>query len=208
MLDGEEIDQDRYMWQIFHLGELQAGQYVTIEYIYNSLSKGGSASCYVATFDEEKYAYTHQILSENKLKVEEFDDGYVYGTIDMPERKTMFTSIPYDKGWKVLVDGEEVEYYPIAEAFIGVDMTPGLHTVEMIYIPVGLKLGIIISVGAWLILILGCVLYSKRDEEESVEEVDEIDEASEDEDSQDRDDEASVEDSDAEEEVSENEVSE
>lgn len=218
MLDGEEIDQDRYMWQIFHLGELQAGQYVTIEYIYNSLSKGGSASCYVATFDEEKYAYTHQILSENMLKVEEFDDGYVYGTIDMPERKTMFTSIPYDKGWKVLVDGEEVEYYPIAEAFIGVDMTPGLHTVEMIYIPVGLKLGIIISVGAWLILILGCVLYSKRDEEESVEEVDEIDEASEDEDSQDRDDEASVEgedsgdesveDSDAEEEVSENEVSE
>ncbi len=165
-IDGEELDCDRYMWQIFHLGELNAGQQIHIEYIYNNLSSAGSASLYVATYDEEKYSYTYEILSQNMLKVEEYEDGYVSGSIDMPERKTMFTSIPYDKGWKVLVDGEEVEYYAIGKAFIGVDMTPGTHTVEMIYIPVGLKLGIIISVGAWLILLLGTVLYSKSDRSE------------------------------------------
>ncbi|MBR3832916.1 MAG: YfhO family protein [Lachnospiraceae bacterium] len=168
-IDGEELSCDRYMWQIFHLGQLEAGQQIHIEYIYNSLSSAGSASLYMATYDEEKYSYTHEILSKNQLKVEEFEDGYVYGTIDMPERETMFTSIPYDKGWKILVDGEEVEYYAIGKAFIGVDMTPGTHTVEMIYIPVGLKLGIIISVGAWLILMLGVILYSRRRQLEEAE---------------------------------------
>lgn len=194
MVDGVEIDQDRYMWQIFHLGELQAGQYITIEYIYSSLSNAGSASLYVATYDEEKYAYTHQLLSQNMLQVEEFDDGYVYGTINMPERETMFTSVPYDKGWRILVDGEEVEYYAIGKAFIGVDMIPGVHTVEMIYIPVGLKAGIIISMAAWFILLLGCLLYSKRDDEAELDQ-----EACNDE---------SSEDSDADEEASEKEGSE
>ncbi|MBE5953088.1 MAG: hypothetical protein E7257_02885 [Lachnospiraceae bacterium] len=168
-IDGELVDKDRYMWQIFHLGELEVGQQVNIEYIYNSLSNSGSASLYVATFDEEKYAYTHEILSQNLLDVEKYEDGYIYGTIDMPERKTMFTTIPYDKGWKVLVDGEEVEYYDIGKAFIAVDMTPGVHTVEMIYIPVGLKLGIIVSAAAWLILLLGTILYTKRDSVEEKE---------------------------------------
>ena len=172
-IDGEELDCDRYMWQIFHLGELEAGQQVNIEYIYNSLSSAGSASLYMATYDEEKYAYTYELLSQNMLQVEEYEDGYIRGTIDMPERKTMFTSVPYDKGWKVLVDGEEVEYYAIGKAFIGVDMTPGVHTVEMIYIPVGLKLGMIVSVGAWLILLLGTVLYSKRSKVEKEEEASE-----------------------------------
>ncbi len=162
-IDGEELDCDRYMWQIFHLGELQSGQQIHIEYIYNNLSSAGSASLYVATYDEEKYAYTHEILSQNMLQVEEYADGYVRGNIEMPERKTMFTSIPYDEGWKILVDGEETEYYAIGKAFIGVDMTPGAHEIEMIYIPIGLKLGIVISVGAWLILLLGTILYSKRD---------------------------------------------
>lgn len=172
-IDGEELDCDRYMWQIFHLGDLKEGQQINIEYIYNNISNSGSASLYMATYDEDKYAYTHQLLSQNMLKVEKYEDGYIYGTIDMPERKTMFTSIPYDEGWKILVDGEETEYYAIGKAFIGVDMTPGVHTVEMIYIPVGLKLGIIISVGAWLILLLGTILYSKRDK------VDEEDETAE-----------------------------
>ena len=173
-VDGKEIDCDRYQWQIFHLGELKQGQQVHIEYIYNSLSASGTASLYMATFDKEIYAYNHRLLSDDMLQVERFEDGYVYGTIDMPERQTMFTSIPYDKGWKILVDGEEVDYYAIGEAFIGVDMTPGKHTVEMIYIPVGLKLGIIISVGAWLLLLLGTIIYTKRDKiKESVDEDDE-----------------------------------
>ncbi len=183
-INGEELDCDRYQWQIFHLGNLESGQQVNIEYIYNSLSKEGSASLYVATFDEDMYAYNHSILSENMLQVEEYEDGYIYGTIDMPEYKTMFTSIPYDKGWKILVDGEETEYYAIGKAFIGVDMIPGIHTVEMIYIPVGLKLGIIISVASWFVLLLGVIMFShgnktKADKEPNDQDEDNTDEETE-----------------------------
>ena len=55
-------------------------------------------------------------------------------------------------------------------------MTPGVHEVEMIYIPVGLKIGIVISAGAWLIFMLGVLLYGRRKREEDEEEASGADE--------------------------------
>ena len=56
----------------------------------------------------------------------------------------MFTTIPYDPGWTILVDGVEQPAVKMLDAFIGVRLTPGSHTVQMVYHPQGL------SQGAWI----------------------------------------------------------
>lgn len=155
-INGQEYAYDRYQIQIFHLGELKEGDYVSIEYCYKNISKSpATASLYMSIYDEEKYKLHYEKLSDNMLDVIEYDDGYIYGEVDMPEGETLFTTVPYDEGWSVLVDGKEAEYYTVAGAFIGIDMEPGHHTVEMSYIPKGLYPGIAIAVVSWAILMLG-----------------------------------------------------
>jgi len=162
-VDGKELTKDRYQSQLFHLGDLEIGQYVSVEYIYDHVTPvKGTATLYLYTYDEAKYQIIYEALNNHMLQVEKFDDGYVYGKIDMPSGKTMFTSIPYDEGWTIKVDGKEVDYYAIGEAFIGVDMAPGEHTVEMLYVPKGLQEGILISIGSLALFLLGVVNNNKK----------------------------------------------
>ncbi len=54
-------------------------------------------------------------------------------------------SIPYDRGWKITVDGEETPYYNVNGGFIGFNVKQGNHELRMYFIPSGLKAGIIVS---------------------------------------------------------------
>ena len=58
----------------------------------------------------------------------------------------MFTSIPYDKGWKIWVDGTAVSGRPVFDAFLGVDLEPGEHKIRLSCEPQGLKTGAVITI--------------------------------------------------------------
>lgn len=162
-VNGEELAFDRYQIQIFHLGELSEGDYVSIEYCYRNLSvEQRTASLYMATFDERAYRSVYEQLHENMLQVEEYDDGYISGRIEVNEGQTLFTSIPYDKGWSLTVDGKPAEYYKVCGAFIGIDLEPGEHTIMLFYMPQGLKLGIVITLCAFVIFVLGVMHNSNK----------------------------------------------
>ena len=72
--------------------------------------------------------------------VNALDDGYVV------------TTIPYDKGFTIYVDGEKTNYEIVNEAFVGFKITKGNHNVEIKYISPGKTIGYILS-------IIGIVLY-------------------------------------------------
>ena len=159
-INGEEYAYDRYQIQIFHLGELEAGDVVGVEYYYNNA--GGNtqtATIDTACFDRENFEKVYNRLRLNMLEVSDYDDGYINGNINMTEGDTLFLSIPYDKGWTVKIDGKKTAYYKIMDAFIGVDMEPGQHTLEMIYMPRGLYLGIVVSIVSWALFTIG-MLYN------------------------------------------------
>lgn len=164
-VNGEEIGYDRYQIQIFHLGELEAGDYVSIEYCYKNVKMSqSSASLYMAVFDEQAYRSVYEKLRENMLRIEAFDDGYVRGRVNVPEGQTLFTSIPYDEGWRLTVDNHEAEYYKVCGAFIGIDLDAGEHLVELRYVPMGLELGIIITICACILFLLS-ILHKKSHNE-------------------------------------------
>ena len=161
-INGEEYAYDRYQIQIFHLGELETGDSVCIEYCYNNASSATqTATVDVACFDKESYEKVYSVLSMDMLEVTDFDDGYLRGNIHMRDGNTLFTSIPYDTGWTVKIDGKKAEYYN-SNAFIGIDMEPGDHAVEMKYIPKGLYIGMLISFVSWILFALGCLYNSNK----------------------------------------------
>jgi uncharacterized membrane protein YfhO len=157
-INGQEFAYDRYQIQIFHLGNLNMGDTVTVYYEYDSApTETTTAALSVAKYDEQMYEYVYRALAAHMLTDVTYRDGYVKGNIDMPADSTLFTSIPYDEGWNVIVDGKESEYYNILGGFIGVDIGTGQHTVEFVYTPKGFKAGVFISVIS-LIIMLGFVI--------------------------------------------------
>lgn len=162
-VNGEELAFDRYQIQIFHLGILNEGDYVSIEYCYRNLSvEQRTASLYMATFDETAYRSVYEKLHENMLQVDAYDDGYISGQVQVNEGQTLFTSIPYDEGWSLTVDGNPAEYYKVCGAFIGIDLEPGVHTITLQYMPQGLKQGLIITLCAFVLFMLGVMHNSNK----------------------------------------------
>lgn len=85
-----------------------------------------------------------------------FEGKKVLGTFDVPEgdeRKYACFSIGYDDGFSAKVDGHEADIVKGMGGLIMVPISDGKHTVELIYRIRGLKIGIIITVISFILLI-------------------------------------------------------
>ena len=80
------------------------------------------------------------------MTVTEYTDRTVSGTVTADEDGVLLTSIPYDKGWSVKVDGQKVDIKPFANALCAIPLTAGEHTIEFSFFTYGLTLGIIASI--------------------------------------------------------------
>ena len=137
-LSFDNVDRGYFL----ELGYLPKGQ----EVILQSKTDGNPAmQAEIWRFDPEAMEEIYQCLSQSPLELSSWTDTGLTGSINTPEGGTMFTSIPYDKGWKIWVDGTAVSGRPVFDAFLGVDLEPGEHKIRLSYEPQGLKTGAVIT---------------------------------------------------------------
>lgn len=99
------------------------------------------------------------LASNPQFCIDTYTEDCLSGTIETAKDLQMIqTTIPYDQGWKVYVDGAEVETYQTLDALMAFDIeTTGTHTLEMKYRPTVYKIGMIISISGIFMFILICV---------------------------------------------------
>ena len=95
-----------------------------------------------------------------ELKLETFSATHFAGTMDVLEDSTVLTTIPYSTGWKVWVDGQEVETYKILDSLLGFTISKGTHRIEYRYTTPFLLEGSLVSIVSLLLLIF--VLYKRK----------------------------------------------
>jgi uncharacterized membrane protein YfhO len=83
--------------------------------------------------DQSVLALTHH--SHNRIK----------GTISLKEKRLLFFSIPFDKGWLAKVDGQETKLELTNIGFMGIILGPGNHVVELRFTPVYFWPGLAVS---------------------------------------------------------------
>ncbi len=151
---------------LLELGYLEAGEEVTLT--ANDSKESMWADIY--RFSEKGLAATYDKLNQYPLQVTSWTDTSLEGTISCDETGMLFTSIPYDDGWTILVDGIKQQPEKILDAFISVRLTPGEHTISMSYTPDGLKAGWAITISSAVLLLLlvlgGNYLRKQREEDE------------------------------------------
>ena len=95
-------------------------------------------------------ALANRIIQERQLqgiKLTYWDNRSFKGTVNITDDSTwMMTSIPYEKGWTVKVDGKVVETAKVWDSLLAYKITPGEHTIEMTYLPDGFVAGFLISI--------------------------------------------------------------
>lgn len=101
-------------------------------------------------------------LASDQYQVTDYDEKSFTGTFTASrEHELVMTTIAYDKGWKVFVDGQEIETHKALGSLVSfyVDGEVGqTHTVELVYSPNTFWIGLTISLISLSVLILLIVL--------------------------------------------------
>lgn len=111
---------------------------------------------YCYTIDTAALDAATQTLSSQPLEITTFDTTHIKGSVDFAKDGSLFTSIPYDAGWTVKIDGEAVKTQAAYGALLSVPVAKGFHEITFSYQPPGFIPGLLIS----LLLIADFVLLS------------------------------------------------
>ena len=150
--------------RIVSLGDSSTGELylkVTIDNDSNNLYVIKKDS-YVYYIDMEVFADAMERLGQTQYEIAPAStDSHLVGTVNTTsDRQLMFTSIPYDEGWNIYVDGEKAELYEANHSLVAFYVNgAGEHTVEMKYMPKVIALGITVSVVCLVIFIALLILY-------------------------------------------------
>ncbi len=101
---------------------------------------------YFFSLDVDLFKETFGKLAEGNLEITSFEDTLIQGKVTVPEGDSLlYTTVVYDEGWKVTVDGEEAELVMTNDALLAVPITPGEHEVVLRYLPKCYTVGSTIS---------------------------------------------------------------
>ena len=148
---------------ILDLGYHEQGEVITIDMPISADYTSGNIDCYVYKLNEDVFKEGYDILSKGAMEISEFTDTTIKGTVTVSDGGMLYTSIPYDEGWSVTVDGKAAEITDIADnALLAVETGAGEHEIEFTYHAKGLAQGAVISGAALIFSILFIIINNNR----------------------------------------------
>ena len=162
--------------RIVHFGEMPAGTVVTVN---TSDSDATTLQLYAYDFNSDVFDRVYETLGAHSMTVSEYGDNYVKASVNAESDGLMYTSIIYDRGWKVYIDGKETEYTALKDALLAVPVSAGEHSIEFRYYPQGKKAGRAITVISIVLLTALAVLENRGKKKKAAAEAarEEIEEA-------------------------------
>lgn len=95
--------------------------------------------------DYNEISGVNKYIDEFVINKEKTIGDTIEGSIEVREDSWFHLSIPYDDGFKIKIDGKEVEYGHSDIDFIGFNIEKGKHIIKIEYTAPGMKLGKVIS---------------------------------------------------------------
>ena len=153
---GEYYETDNY--NIRYLGTFRRGEHVDAQLILQKDKVFFYDSLFEVLSEQrlrDDIAVLHAI-NEN-TNVEALTRTHLRVTCKSGREQTLFTTMPYEPGWTVRIDGNVLpadEQFLIAGALLAVRVPPGAHTVDLTFMPPGLISGAIVSLSALAVLLI------------------------------------------------------
>lgn len=94
-----------------------------------------------------------KINSNFTYKIKSHDESHFNYDMKANIDGTCMVTLPYDKGFKIYVDGEKVETKEVFDFFLGFDIKKGDHDIVLKFTPIGFYEGVLMSLIGIIILI-------------------------------------------------------
>ncbi len=143
---------------LIDVGTLKAGETATVEAV-DTDKKFKTFEAYKLNLDVLSRVMDE--LGRETLDITKHEEGYLQGTVTLAEEGSLVISIPVEKGWKLLVDGEETELQSFEDIFLAVNLPEGTHNIVLEYQTPGLGVGMMVSVVAVAVFVV-CVILERR----------------------------------------------
>jgi len=128
--------------------------------LYQSESK---INIYLET-DLDAYDVWYEQLKSNSFTNVSIKNDQISADILVTESNSWIsTSIPYDIGWKVIVDGKEIVFEKVNLGFIGFQLEEGFHQIQFTYLSPYLKEGILLTLFSILLVFLVSIFKNRKD---------------------------------------------
>ncbi len=154
-VNGETVSSLSVPWgnTSLNAGFVKTGDTVEIMLDLDSIPDGGERemmrrgmlAVYAARLDMDSYVQGVTWLRKRGFKVGKYDRTHIEGTISCDEECLLWTSIPYDHNWHVVVDGETVQTNRWGDALMSVALPPGDHSIAFEYRMDNLPIAVCIS---------------------------------------------------------------
>lgn len=150
---------------ILDIGKHEIGETISIELPLKDDVSYANVDFVAFNVNQEKFVEGYEKLKNGQLEYTNFDDTKIEGTFIAERDEILFTTIPYDVGWNVYMDGEKVkqeDIVQISDSLLGVKTTRGEHSIKFVYEAKFLTETLVISGLFILLLFIRFILKEKR----------------------------------------------
>jgi len=133
-------------------------------YVKATFGKGNYTLSSLKSYSLPASALTAEKNSEGIFRIEKVTgkSDEIIGTVKAGKDGFFVTSIPFDRNFRITVDGKSTKYTEVNGAFIGFPISEGYHNITFRYISPGFLAGEISSIAGFVMLILMIVSDRKK----------------------------------------------
>lgn len=152
-VNGREknCEYDNSLKKLFCIGVFKSGDRVRVKFNNAKYMK----NVQITSVDSNEFFKACQNKAANdSFTVSEYGSRWIKGEVELEGDEVLFTTIPYEKGWKAYVDGKRADVECAQDTFLAVDAKEGKHTIKLKFTAPGFAVGTVISIVTLLALIL------------------------------------------------------
>ncbi len=144
---------------IIPLGQYPEGEEFSVLIGIPSKESGGSGEVFLRdllfyTFDKELFLEKTAELRSSVAKIELVRATKIEMDVTVKDNQRMFTSIPYERGWKVKANGEAVPVVRTEDGLVGFTLPQGTYRVTITFLPDYFVIGMTLSILGVVLLVL------------------------------------------------------
>jgi hypothetical protein len=144
--NNEEIGSvNRQRPYLFCCGTYEKGEIMSLRTKAPAGSASGYVQVYVRLLRQDVWDEGYAALRDESLTVTAFAGTKIAGHILAKEAGLLYTSLPYEPGWRAYVDGNETAIVPLNGSMAMLPLTAGEHEIVWRFLPPGLTPGLGIS---------------------------------------------------------------